>query len=153
MTIDRRIASSEFALTREYAVPVDRVWDAFADEKQKLSWWGAGDAIAPLEWAFDFQVGGRDVAEGKFHGGSVSRYQATYTDIVEHVRIITTYDMWIDGVHMSTSVASLEFEPIDAGTHFTHAEYGLFFDQFWDGGASREAGTRGLLKALGNYLA
>jgi len=94
MTIDRRIAHSEFTLTREYAVPVDRVWDAFADEKQKLSWWGAGDAIA-----------------------------------------------------------SLEFEPIDAGTRFTHAEYGLFFDQFWDGGASREAGTRGLLKALGNYLA
>ena len=42
----------------------------------------------------------------------MSRYEATYTDIVEHVRIVTTYDMWIDGVHMSTSVASFEFEPI-----------------------------------------
>jgi hypothetical protein len=68
------------------------------------------------------------------------------------VRIVTTYDMWLDGVHMSTSMASLEFEPIDAGTRFTHAEFGLFYDQFWADGPGREAGTRGLLEALGNYL-
>ncbi|MCU1469322.1 MAG: ATPase [Glaciihabitans sp.] len=153
MTIQRRLARAEFVLTRDYPVPVERVWDAFAEEDQKLSWWGAGDAIEAREWAFDFLVGGRDVAEGKFHNGPVSRYEATYTDIVEHARIVTTYDMWLDGVHMSTSVASLEFEPIDAGTRFTHAEFGLFFDQFWADGTGREAGTRGLLKALGNYLA
>ena len=100
-----------------------------------------------------FRLGGRDVAEGKFHGGPVSRYEATYTDIVEHSRIVTTYDMWLDGVHMSTSVASLEFEPVDEGTRFTHAEFGLFFDQFWDDGPQREAGTNGLLGQLGRYLA
>ena len=60
--------------------------------------------------------------------------------------------MWIDGIHMSTSVASLEFEPIDDGTRFTHAEHGVFFDQFWADGPNRERGTRGLLDALGNYL-
>ena len=84
--------------------------------------------------------------------GVVSRYVATYTDIIEHVRIVTTYDMWIDGIHMSTSVASLEFEPIDEGTRFTHTEHGVFFDQFWDGGESRESGTRGLLAQLARYL-
>ena len=99
------------------------------------------------------RVGGRDVDEGTFHDGPVSRYEATYTDIVEHVRIVTTYDMWLDGVHMSTSVASLEFELIDEGTRFTHVEHGVFFDQFWADGSSREDGTRGLLEALGNYLA
>lgn len=36
------------------------------------------------------QVRGRDVAEGAFHDGLVSRYEATYTDIVEHNRIVTT---------------------------------------------------------------
>ena len=43
--------------------------------------------------------------------------------------------MWLDGVHMSTSVASLEFEPIAldhrSGTRFTHVEHGVFFDQHW----------------------
>ena len=153
MTIERRLARADFTLSRDYPVAVERVWAAFADEDEKLKWWGGGDAVEPSEWAFDFRVGGRDVAEGKFHDGPVSRYVATYTDIVEHVRIVTTYDMWIDGVHMSTSVASLEFDPIHEGTRFTHAEHGVFFDQFWADGAGREGGTRGLLESLGAYLA
>lgn len=152
MTIERRLARAGFTLTREYPAPPERVWVAFADEQQKLSWWGAGDAMEPREWSFDFRVGGRDVAEGKFHHGPVSRYEATYTDIVEHVRIVTTYDMWIDGDHMSTSVASLEFDPIEQGTRFTHVEHGVFFDRFWADGPGRESGTRGLLDALGAYL-
>ena len=152
MTIERRLARSGFTLTRDYPAPVERVWNAFAVEAEKLSWWGAGDAMEPREWVYDFRVGGRDVAEGKFHDGPVSRYEATYTDIVEHQRIVTTYDMWIDGVHMSTSVASWEFEPMADGTRFTHVEHGVFFDQFWEDGVGREAGTRGLLDALGRYL-
>jgi len=152
MTIERRLARAGFTLTRDYSAPPERVWDAFADEQQKLSWWGAGDAMEPREWSFDFRVGGRDVAEGKFHNGPVSRYEATYTDIVERVRIVTTYDMWIDGDHMSTSVASLEFEPTEQGTRFTHVEHGVFFDRFWADGPGRESGTRGLLDALGAYL-
>jgi len=101
MTIERRLARSGFTLTRDYPVPVERIWTAFAQEDQKLQWFGAGAAIEPLEWVFDFRLGGRDVAEGKFHNGPVSRYVASYTDIVEPVRIVTTYDMWIDGTHMS----------------------------------------------------
>jgi uncharacterized protein YndB with AHSA1/START domain len=153
MTIERRLARAGFTLTRDYPVPVERVWAAFADEQQKLAWWGAGDAIEPGEWTFDFRIGGRDVAEGKFHDGPVTRYEATYTDIVEYNRIVTTYDMWLDGVHMSTSVASLEFESTHDGTGFTHVEHGVFFDQFWADGANREKGSRGLLNALSNYLA
>jgi hypothetical protein len=60
--------------------------------------------------------------------------------------------MWIDGDHMSTSVASLEFEPIEEGTRFTHVEHGVFFDRFWADGPGRERGTAGLLDALGRYL-
>lgn len=152
MSDGRRLARAGFTLTRDYSVPVARVWHAFADEQDKLAWWGAGDAVTAQEWAFDFRVGGRDVAEGKFHDGPVSRYEATYTDIIEHVRIVTTYDMWIDGVHMSTSLASLEFEATDGGTRFTHVEHGVFFDRFSADGPQREAGTRGLLDALGRHL-
>jgi uncharacterized protein YndB with AHSA1/START domain len=156
MTIERRLARADFTLTRDYPATVERVWAAFAVEQQKLAWWGAGDAIEPREWVYDFRVGGRDVAEGKFHNGPVTRYEATYTDIVEHVRIVTTYDMWLDGVHMSTSVASLEFERIDPaaqGTRFTHVEQGVFFDQFWADGPNRKVGSQGLADALGTYLA
>jgi len=154
---ERRLARSGFTLTRHYPVPVERVWDAFADEDQKRAWFGTDDHFDSGEWAFDFRIGGRDIAEGKFHNGPLSRYEATYTDIVERARIVTTYDMWINGVHMSTSVASFEFEPSDGadtpGTHFTHIEHGVFFDQFWDDGPNREAGTRGILEKLGAHLA
>lgn len=152
MSTERRIAHAGFTLTRDYPVPVERVWDAFAQEDQKLNWYGAGDAAEPGEWKFDFRAGGRDIDEGKFHDGPLSRYEATYTDIVEHVRIVTTYDMWLDNVHMSTSVASLEFEPINEGTRFTHTEHGVYFDQFWTDGSDREKGFQGLLEALDNYL-
>lgn len=153
MATERRLARAEFTLTRDYPVPIGLVWDAFAEEEQKLAWFGAGDSYASGEWVFDFRVGGRDVAEGTFHGGTVSRYEATYTDIVEHVRIVTTYDMWLDEVHMSTSLASFEFEPTDEGTQFTHTEHGIYFDEFWADGLGREEGSRGLLDALGRHLA
>ncbi len=153
MTIERRLAHASFTLTRDYPVALERVWDAFAEEDQKRRWFGSGDVVDTGRWAFDFRVGGRDVDEGTFHDGPVSRYEATYADIVEHVRIVTTYDMWLDGAHMSTSVASLEFEPVTKGTRFTHVEHGVFFDQFWSDGAQREKGSRGLLENLGEYLA
>ena len=156
MTTERRLARSGFTLTRDFPVPVERVWNAFAVEREKLAWWGAGDAMEPREWLFDFRVGGRDVAEGKFHNGPVSRFECIYTDIVEQNRIVTTYDMFIDGVHMSTSVASFEFELVDGvdgpSTRFTHVEHGVFFDQFWADGPNREAGSRGILDNLGAYL-
>ena len=147
------MAHSGFTLTREYPAPLARIWDAFADEDQKRAWWGDADRVQTREWAFDFRVGGRDIDEGKFHDGPLSRYEATYTDIVIHHRIVTTYDMWLNGAHMSTSVASLEFESIDEGTRFTHTEHGVFFDEFWADGQGREEGTRGMLDALGNYVA
>ncbi|MCU1601065.1 MAG: hypothetical protein JWO22_1774 [Frankiales bacterium] len=152
MTVERRLARSGFTLSRDYPAPVERVWNAFADEKEKLSWWGAGEAMTHGEWAFDFRVGGVDIAEGTFHDGPVSRYVATYTDIIEHDRIVTTYDMWLDGVHMSTSVASFEFEPIADGTRYTHVEHGVFFDQYWADGPNREKGTLGIIEQLARYL-
>ncbi|MDV6212697.1 hypothetical protein R3Q08_31025 [Rhodococcus erythropolis] len=69
MTTQHRLARSGFTLTRDYPIPVDRIWTAFADEDQKVSWWGDGDRVDTREWAFDFHVGGRDVDKGKFPNG------------------------------------------------------------------------------------
>jgi len=155
VSTERRLARAGFTLTREFPVAVERVWDAFADERQKKAWFGSDEHFDSGEWAFDFRVGGHDVTEATFHNGPVSRFEGVYTDIVEHSRIVNTYDMWINGVHMSTSVASFEFEPLDGdtpGTRFTHTEHGVFFDQFWADGPNREAGTRGIHDKLGRYL-
>jgi uncharacterized protein YndB with AHSA1/START domain len=153
VTDGRALAHSGFTLVRDYPVPVDRVWAAFSREDEKRAWFGDADAFERGEWAFDFRVGGRDVSEGAFHDGPVSRYVATYADIVEHVRIVTTYDMWIDGAHMSTSLATYELEPTDDGTRLTHTEHGVFLDRFVADGPDRERGSRGILDLLGSHLA
>lgn len=152
MNTDRRLAHAGFTLTRDYPVPVENVWRAFADEQRKREWFGDGDTFDRTAWAFDFRVGGRDVDEARFHGGPVSRYEGVYADIVENVRIVTVYDMWLDGSHMSTSVASFEFEPIAGGTRLTHVEHGVFFDRFLADAPQREEGVRGLLEALADHL-
>lgn len=51
MTTERRLARAGFTLTRDYPVSPDRVWAAFAEEDQKLDWFGAGDAFEPGECA------------------------------------------------------------------------------------------------------
>ena len=147
------MARAGFTLTRDYPARIEDVWAAFAEEERKIAWFGTGDSSESGEWSFDFRVGGRDVAEGRFHAGPVSRYEGTYADIVEHHRIVTTYDMWIDGEHMSTSLASYEFEDVGHGTRFTHVEHGVFLDRFWADGPDRERGSRGLLDVLGRHLA
>jgi uncharacterized protein YndB with AHSA1/START domain len=149
---DRRPAHCGFTLTREYPVPLENVWHAFAEEEHRREWFGDGDAFDRSVWAFDLRVGGRDIDEAKFHGGPVSRYEGVYADIIEHVRIVTTYDMWLDGVLLSTSVASFEFEPTPLGTRLTHVEHGVFFDRFIADAPQREEGMRGLLEALAHHL-
>lgn len=149
--IEHSVAHAGFTLVRDYPVDLERVWDAFAEEEQKREWFGTSDDWRTGEWRHDFRVGGIDVAEGEFHGGPLSRYEARYTDIVDGNRIVTSYDMWLDGTHISTSVASYEFERITDGTRLTHAEHGIHLDGF-DDGAAREAGTHGLHDRLGAFL-
>jgi len=153
MSTEHRLAHSGFTLVRDYPAPVPSVWRAFAEEERKRAWFGDGDTFDRTAWAFDFRVGGRDVDEARFHGGPLSRYEGVYTDIVAHERIVTTYDMWLDGTHMSTSIASFEFESIPAGTRLTHTEHGIFFDQFRADAPRREEGMRGILETLGDHLA
>ena len=99
----------------------------------------------------DFRVGGHGMNEGSFHGGPPHRFRSTYTDIVEHQRIVYTYDMWIDDVHISTSITTIVLEPTDGGTRLTLTEQGVHFDGR-DSGEQREIGTAGLLDALGATL-
>lgn len=146
------VAHAGFTLVRDYPAAITDLWAAFAVEERKRDWFGGGDEWTPHEWRFDFRVGGLDVDEARFHNGVLSRYEARYTDIVEHTRIVTSYDMWIDGVHISTSVASYEFERLAEGSRLTHTEHGVHLDGL-DDGASREYGSRLLLDALGRTFA
>jgi len=152
-TAPRSVIHADFLIERTFDAPLARVWQAFADSTQKHEWFGTSDDWTTVEDTDDFRVGGTAVSEGAFHGGPVSRYVATYTDIVEEQRIVLTYDMWLDGRHVSTSLSTYELTADgDERTALRYTEQGVHLDGI-DSPAGREEGTRGIFDVLAAYLA
>ena len=158
---DHSQTHATFVLEREYPVPIDRVWTAFADPEIKRKWFGSDDFVY-VERTDDFRVGGVTTDNGRQgESGPLSEYRATYTDIRPNERIVYTYDMWLDGAHASTSITTIVFEPTDdskvPGTRLTFTEQGVHLDGVHGPGpaaaAGRESGTADLLDAIGKLLA
>ena len=150
--IERSQTHATFIIERNYPVPVSSVWHALADNDARDQWFGGGPDFVAQEKSHDFRVGGHAVEEGQWHNGPRSSFDATYTDIVDQQRIVFTYDMWLDGRHMSTSLTTIVVEPEGKGTRLTYTEQGVHFDGL-DSVQGREEGSRGLLDNLGSFLA
>jgi uncharacterized protein YndB with AHSA1/START domain len=156
---ERSQTHATFVLERNYPVPVERVWDAFADPEMKRQWFGSAEFVE-VERREDFRVGGVAIHDGRRKGGPLSQFRAIYTDITPNERIIYTYDMWLDGVHASTSITTIVFEPSKdgdgPGTRLTFTEQGVHLDGVHGPGpqaaAGRKEGTAGLLDAIGALL-
>ncbi len=151
-TIQRSQTHATFVIERDYPVPAEKVWHGLTDEHARRQWFGGGDAFEETERSHDFRVGGHSTEDGHWHGGPRSWFDATYTDIVEHQRIVLTYDMWIDDRHISTSVQTMALEPTESGTRLTLTEQAVHLDAL-DVPEDREEGTAGLLDQLGEHLA
>ncbi|WP_421732498.1 SRPBCC domain-containing protein [Cellulomonas sp.] len=146
------VAHATFVVDRTFDAPLDRVWDAFAVPEQHAQWFGSDPGFTETEASDDFRVGGQAVQDGQWHDGPTSRYVATYTDIVERERIVSTYDMWVGGKHLSTSLTTTELTAVEGGTRLTYTEQGVFLDGQEDG-SQREAGFQGIFDVLAEYLA
>jgi len=146
----RSIIRATFTLERTYPHPPARVFGAFANKEEKAKWFGGGDP-AQTQWDFDFWEGGREYHAGPFMG-HVHAFDSRYLDIVENERIVHSYTMSVDGVKLSASLTSIEFEAVgDGSTRFRMIEHGAYFDGHEDPSV-REEGTAGLLDALGAVL-
>lgn len=153
---ERTSTHATFTLERHYPVPVERVWNAFADSDVKNQWFGS-DEFTDVVSEDDFRVGGVVINDGRHgEGGPLSQFRAVYTDITPNERIVYTYDMWLDGAHASTSITTITLEPEGDGTHLTFTEQGVHLDGVHGPGpqaaAGREKGTDGLLDAIGRVL-
>jgi uncharacterized protein YndB with AHSA1/START domain len=149
---ERSVTHSTFVIERDYPFPPAMVYAAWATEEGKSRWFGGDEAAwTPLERTFDFRVGGRERAVGRWRSGTVSGFEALYWDIIPEQRIVYTYEMHIDDRKISVSLATVEFGLAPGGTRLKVTEAGAFLDGYDDAG-SREHGTKGLLDRLGESL-
>ena len=140
-----------FVIERTYPVPVADVWHAMTDNEARDQWFGGGESFHTDEKSHEFKVGSGGFETGRWHNGPESRFASTYTDIVDQVRFVYTYDLWVEAGHLSTSLTTVAMEAVAEGTLLTFTEQGVHYDGL-DDPAQREEGTKGLLDQLGDYL-
>ncbi len=148
----RSTTHATFVIEREYKATPAKVFDAFANPKSKAKWWGGPEGwVEQSPYQLDFRVGGKESVAGGPPGGTVHAYSATYWDIVENERIVTSYEMHLDKKRISVSLSTFELKPSGAGTRITYTEQGVFLDGYDDAG-SRERGTQELFNNLQRHL-
>jgi uncharacterized protein YndB with AHSA1/START domain len=136
-----------FVVERVYDASPDRVFAAWSDPQAKARWFGDSDG----EFELDFRVGGWERGRGMLPDGREYAFQALYRDIVPGRRIVYTYDMLLDGIRISVSLATAEFKPEGDGTRLVFTEQGAFLDGH-EVPAQREQGMGSLLDSLGRWL-
>jgi uncharacterized protein YndB with AHSA1/START domain len=148
----RSAAHATFHLERTYDAPVARVWKALTDETAKQKWFGGADGRWELlERRMDVRVGGSERVRGRWEGGVVSTFDATYHDVIPNERLVYSYEMHLDDKKISVSLATMQLKATGGKTTLMVTEQGAFLDGYDDAG-SREHGTGHLLDALGASL-
>ncbi len=99
----------------------------------------------------DVRVGGTERLKGRWEGGVVSTFEATYHDVIPNERLVYGYVMHLDDRKLSVSLATMQLKVDGGKTLLMVTEQGAFLDGYDDAG-SREQGTGHLLDALGASL-
>lgn len=147
----RNVVHGTFTVERRYPVAPAAVFRAFSDQTIKDRWFAVPPGWVRTERMMDFRVGGKETSIGGPKGGEVHAFRATYLNIVPGERIIYAYDMDLDGVPISASLAVIEMLADGQGTRLKVTEHGAFLDGYDDAGA-REQGTNFLLDQLDQVL-
>jgi uncharacterized protein YndB with AHSA1/START domain len=145
---DRSVEHGTFVLERVYDASPERVFAAWSEPQAKARWFGGPEEA---EFELDFRVGGWERRRGMLPDGREYAFEAVYRDIVPGRRIVYAYDMLVDGIRISVSVATAEFEPEGDGTRLVFTEQGAFLDGH-ERPARREQGMGSLLDSLGQWL-
>ena len=146
------VTHSTFTIERNYPVPPERVFAAFADPAKKRRWYAEGNNRRPEVYELDFRVGGTERTQSRmgpntpFPGAAITNH-TIYQDIVLNSRIVFAYTMSLGDKRFSASLATVEFLPSDSGTRLVFTDQGAFFEG-GDGPKMREEGWNHLLDSL-----
>ena len=147
---ERSIAHGSFTVKRPIRCR-RRVFAAFADPSIKGKWFGDPEKESVAD-VFEFKVGGLERRSGEVGGDTRYAMELRYYDIVPDQRIVYAYDVEINGVRHSVSVATVEFAPSGTGTAVSVTEHGAFLDGH-ENPPDRQGGTEFTLDRLGALLA
>jgi uncharacterized protein YndB with AHSA1/START domain len=144
------VTKGSWTIQHDYDHGPDRVFAAWADPALKVRWFDLSDAAA-ADYASDFRVGGRETFRSAPAASPAFTYDAEYRDIVENERIVSTYEISVDGRRTSVSVVTAEFLSTASGTRLIVTEQGAFLDGL-DDPESRRSGGVAQLDALATTL-
>jgi uncharacterized protein YndB with AHSA1/START domain len=147
----RATVHDTFVINRTFAFRRELVFASWTSAEAKSQWF-----VGPSGWQLklreqEFRVGGRERVIGGFADGRVSAFDARYYDIVPNERIVYAYEMHLNDVRISISLATIEFKERAEGTQLVITEQGVFLDDF-DGARGRERGTQVLIEQLEQAL-
>jgi uncharacterized protein YndB with AHSA1/START domain len=144
-----RLIPAGFIIERQYDASPERVFNCYADPREKLAWMACHS-----NWRheiFEFREGGRELGGDPTHSPAYV-FDGIYQQIIPARRIMYAFKMTRDGVLFATSVASIDLEPRAGGTLLVYSEQSLFTDGP-DTPQMREEGTNWGLDQLTAYLA
>jgi uncharacterized protein YndB with AHSA1/START domain len=143
----RTLQHDGFVIEREFAAAPAQVYAAWAEPGARARWFRGPEGWTAKTRELDFRIGGSERLIGEFSNGRVSDYWAHYHDIVADKRIVYSYEMQVDGVRISVSLATVEFFATPKGTRMLLTEQDVFLDGY-DNAGQRAHGTRALIEQL-----
>lgn len=134
-----------FTIERRYAAAPARVFEAWTDIALKARWFIGPPGWTLLQRTLDVREGGSEILHGRFERAAPfeTLFSARYHQVLPQARLVYMYDMFLNGSHHSTSLATVEFIAEGSGTVQRFHEQVAFLDgtRASDGVPARERGT------------
>ena len=129
------------ALERRYAVPSEKVWQAWTDPEALKRWWGPGERASVSLAQLDVRVGGRFRIVFGGPQGRDHECAGIYREVIPNRKLVFTW-CWPNTTPERVSQITILFKPAGGGTdlEFLHEQ---FFDE-----AARDGHQRGWSESL-----
>jgi uncharacterized protein YndB with AHSA1/START domain len=153
--MDAGATHASFTIERSFKASPSRVFAAWATAQARATWFVGGSGWIQVTREFDFREGGRERVVGRKGSGTISDFRASYVEVIPDTRIVFVYEMFLNDVRASVSLATIELWPEGKGARMKLTEQGAYlvaYDPQGDDNGSREHGTRELMDNLARYV-
>lgn len=143
-----QLTHGSFVVERFYEASPSRVFKAFADAEARRRWYVEGDGwtIHAYEPPAVLRPGATEYSRfSPPNADVVLTNETVFLEVADAERLIFAYCMTFNAAPLSSSLATIEFQPEGQGTRLVFTEQGVYHDGNVSG---REAGTRELLESL-----